>query len=78
MELKTLGPNRTELHIGTPKTVIFFSYNTPVAAFTYTGFKYYRTDQRHSVTTSKHINQWLNGNEAEIKPQSFFDALVKG
>ena len=78
MELHTLAPNRTELHIGHPKTIIFFSYNTPVAVYTYADGKYYRTEQRYSVTTSKHITQWLNGNEAETKPQSFFDSLVKG
>lgn len=73
MNLSVLGSNQTELRIN--GNVVFFSYNTPVAAL-FEG-KYYRTSKKWSNTTSKHINKWLDGIEAELKEQSFFDELVK-
>jgi hypothetical protein len=77
MKLNAIGPNKTEIEIrcldGTEATVLF-SYNTPVAARF--GDNFYRTDRKWSVTTSKHINQWLAGRNAQINPQSFFDTLV--
>ena len=64
MKLTKLGPNKTELtlHDG---TVVFFSYKTPVAALI-PGEGWVRTDEKYSVTTSKHINQWLAENNAEF------------
>jgi hypothetical protein len=56
MKIKSLGANRTELHHDNG-TIVFFSYGTPVAACTDTGFVV--TSKKWSVTTSKHINQWL-------------------
>ena len=56
MNVKHLGPNKTE--VGTSKATVLFSYDTPVAAFIL-GRGYVRTDKFWSVTTSKHINQWL-------------------
>ncbi len=71
MKLNNLGSNQTEVEIGTG--TIFFSYNTPVAANI--DGKFYRTDKHWSVTTSKHINRWLDGRTAEKMPQSYFDTL---
>ena len=64
MKINKLGPNKTELtlHDG---TVVFFSYKTPVAALI-PGEGWVRTDEKYSVTTSKHINQWLAENNAEF------------
>lgn len=73
MKLRQIGPNQTEV-ILSPDKVVFFSYETPVAAII--DGKFYRTSKRFSVTTSKHINRWLDGRKAEEKPQSFFDSLV--
>jgi hypothetical protein len=42
--------------------------------------RFLRTKQKYSVTTSKHINQWLRANnagEAELVPQSRIEELVK-
>jgi hypothetical protein len=35
-----------------------------------------RTDERYSVTTTKHINKWLNGCEALTVPQARIDCLL--
>ena len=57
LKLKNLAPNQTELHLGDDLTV-FFSYETPVAAFV-SGKGYMRTEEKYSKTTTKHINQWF-------------------
>ena len=72
MRLNNLGSNQTE--IVNNKATILFSYNTPVAACVMGDW--FRTEVFYSVTTSKHINKWLDGREAEKKPQEFFDNLV--
>jgi hypothetical protein len=60
MEIKPAGSNMTELRL-TDGTTILFSYTTPVAAFL-PGVGFMRTDKFFSVTTSKHINKWINKN----------------
>mgnify|MGYP003659868098 CR=1 FL=1 len=76
MKLKTIGTNRTEVHTN-EGAVIFFSYNTPVAAQLAQG-GFVRTNTRWSVTTSKHINQWLDGAKAKAVDQSVLDTLSSG
>ena len=73
MKLNTIGANQNEVTLSNG-TVVFFSYNTAVAARV--DGKSYRTEKKWSVTTSRHINQWLDGAEAEVKPQAWFDALA--
>lgn len=77
MKLKPLGSNMNQAHLG--KWVVLFSYETPVAAMDEKTGKYYQTDQKFSGTTSRHLSKWLgkNKDEAEKKPQSFFNGLVK-
>lgn len=75
MRLKVLGQNKTEVKINGNISVLF-SYNTPVAAHVNGAF--YRTDKSWSRTTSKHINAWLAGSKAELRPQAYFDELMKG
>lgn len=70
--LQNLGSNKVQI-TKADGTIVFYSYNTPVAALV--NGEYYRTARKYSVTTSKHINQWLDGVKAEEKPQEFFDAL---
>jgi len=74
MYLRKLGDNETEVSLGTG--TVLFSYETPVAANV--DGKFYKTDEFFSVTTSRHINKWLNGANAEVVPQSFFRELVSG
>ena len=74
VSLVTLGPNRTELRLGNG-TIVFFSYDTPVAAMV-NGVEYC-TNKKYSVTTSKHINQWLIDKNAAIKEDPrFFQNLL--
>lgn len=74
MKIKSLGNNKTELTLANGTTV-FFSYQTPVAANLATG-GFIRTNKKWSVTTSKHITQWLGGANAKLVEQSELDALT--
>ena len=78
IEIDSLGKNQTIVIRGS--TVILVSYQTPVAACV--GGIFYRTSEFWSVTTSRHINQWLRSNAqqpnlVEEKVQSYFDALLE-
>lgn len=73
MELKQVGANMTA--IMTKKGITLFSYNTPVAHLV-PGEGFYRTSKKWSVTTSRHINKWLDGAKAEERDQSWFDNLI--
>ena len=74
MQLLKLGTNQTQINLADGHQV-FFSYNTPVAART-PDYEYYRTERKWSVTTSRHINKWLDGVNAKVLPQDFFDNLT--
>ena len=80
MNLNPISANMTEIDFGNGMQILF-SYKTPVAVFDWrNGFRnsrYYRTSTRWSNTTQRHINKWLNGNTAEMRPQEFFNGLVK-
>jgi hypothetical protein len=72
LSLRQVGPNQTELHIG--DAVVFFSYETAVVA--YIRGQWFRTAQKHSVTTSKHINQYLGSINAQSRDQEWFDHIL--
>ncbi len=74
MNLKPIASNMTEVNIN--GATILFSYQTPVACYLDKFQGWYRTEKKWSVTTSRHINKWLDGVKAEVRPQSFFDTLV--
>lgn len=73
MKLNTFGNNQTEIELG-DSLVMFFSYSTPVACYI-RDKGYFRTSEKHSNTTTKHINNWLGDDKAEEKPQSWFNDL---
>ena len=73
MKLKPIGSNKTELE--TENMTVFFSYSTPVACLDRDTGEYYRTREKHSATTTKHINSWLAGVVATPLPQTFFDSI---
>ena len=73
MELIPLGSNQTQINLKNGDSV-FFSYRTPVASLTANG--YYRTSKKWSVTTSRHINKWLDTRIAQECDQSVLDSLV--
>ena len=62
MKLQPIASNQTQLTLACG-TRIFFSYQTPVAAYVI-GQGFMRTEQYYSKTTSKHINAWLGGAKA--------------
>ena len=81
MKLTPIGSNKTQVtfDLSNGPMDILFSYKTPVAARLPSG-RFLRTNQKFSVTTSKHINQWLRANNAEdieAVPQSRIEELVK-
>ena len=68
MKLRQIGSNQTELTLPCG-AVVLFSYETPVAAQLASG-GFVRTEQKWSVTTSRHINKWLQGIDAQEVPQA--------
>jgi hypothetical protein len=80
MYIKNISTNETEVHFNkrlvdeTKRTTVFFSYGTPVAAKV--GVKYYKTEEKFSKTTSRHLNRWLEGVKCEVQPQSWFDKAI--
>ena len=74
MRLKPIGSNMTELSVG--DYTFLFSYDTPVA-YNKHGHGFYRTNTFFSVTTSRHINKWLDGVDAAEVSQAHIDALLK-
>ena len=73
MKLRIIGSNQTELDLGFAQ--VFFSYETPVAARITDG-SLIRTQTRYSVTTTKHINNWLQGCDCDRVPQERIDWLL--
>jgi hypothetical protein len=75
MRLIQLGANKTQINRDNGIQV-FFSYSTPVACYI-PGQGYLKTSTKYSVTTSKHITQWLDGAWADIVPQEEIDHAAK-
>ena len=78
MKIKSLGANKTQVEF--KDKILLVSYETPVALIQYLG-KAIKTSAFHSVTTSKHINQWLRDNFLEpdkipTVDQPFFDTFL--
>ena len=73
MNIKQLGSNQTLLKMGNNE--ILFSYNTPVAGFI-DGKGYVRVNKFYSVTTSKHINKYLDGIEAQEVTPEYFNQIL--
>jgi len=73
MKIRPIGTNMTVLEVGTDE--IFFSYEMPVAAWI--KGKCYKTSYKHSSTTGRHINKFLDGRRAVEMSQQFFDDLIK-
>ena len=73
MQLRPIASNMTQLDLA-DGTSVLFSYSTPVACLTDNG--YYRTAKKWSVTTSRHINKWLDTRTAETVDQEVLNNLV--
>ena len=72
MKLKNIGSNMNEVEVN-GKSVLF-SYETPVAGYDDEGA--FRTDEKFSMTTSKHINKYLGKGVGRTVPQSYIEGLV--
>jgi hypothetical protein len=74
MQLKRTGNSTTELRVNS--ATILFSYNTPVAVELNNDSKILVTSQKYSKTTSKHINEWIQGRSFELVEQSVIDSFI--
>lgn len=75
MKLKQIAANVTELTIN--DTNVMFSYETPVAGWNDNGA--FRTNEKFSVTTTKHINKYLAGLgviKANYVTQKWIESIV--
>ena len=73
-KIRNPGRNQTEITFS-DGTVVLLSYGVPVVANLATG-GFVKTKTKHSVTTTKHINKWLEGRKAKEVDQSFLDELI--
>ena len=67
----------TEICLG--NKVILYSYSTPVAVHI-EGQGYFKTATKYSVTTSKHVTQWLNKmrvHSVKTVDQTEFNRLIQ-
>jgi len=73
--IEHIGSNQTEVERG--HLTILVSYQTPVAVWDRKEKIYFRTSEKYSRTTSKHINRWIP-EDAEVftMPQGYFDNLM--
>jgi len=73
MKLRQIKSNVTELTLD--NITIMFSYETPVAGYDDKGA--FRTDTKYSVTTSRHINQYLGGKDVgRTVSQDYINQLI--
>lgn len=79
LKLNPIGANQTTIE--TEDLTVLFSYKTPVACVKRSDksgkFEFFKTNKKWSKTTSRHINRWLDGQDAKEKEQEFFDNLIK-
>ena len=73
MKLTQLGLNQTQI-TKPDGTIVFYSYNTPVAGYT-REHGFVRTSKFFSKTTRRHVDKWLDGRDATLVPQEFLDNL---
>ena len=78
MQLVPLASNMTEVETDLGR--VLFSYRTPVAAYVYGkdgfGGGFVRTKKWWSVTTSRHINKWIDNCTVREVSQTYLDNLV--
>jgi len=75
LKLTPIRQNMTELLIG--HRLVLFSYETPVAYLDVPTNIFYVTDAYYSVTTSRHINEWVGDNRRVVTNQSQIQSSVK-
>lgn len=77
MELKRINKTAaTEVNTGNG-LITLYSYSTPVAVYHSATYTHFKTSKRWSVTTSKHINKWLDGKRAIEISQDDLERMIK-
>ena len=76
MKLRNTGSNQAVIEFN-DGTEILFSYETPVAGFK-PGMGHFKTDAFFSVTTSKHVNKYIDGIAPAILSQAQIEGMVNG
>jgi len=80
MKLNKIASNVTEI-IAANGSKIMFSYDTPVAGHI-ENYGFFKTSQKYSVTTTKHINKYLKDNaefetvSVNVVPQDLINSWV--
>lgn len=74
MHIKPLGSNQTLLTTN-HGWLILYNYETPVAGYNPILKTYFRTSKKFSLTTTKHINKWLEGVKAVEMDQADIDNI---
>ena len=75
MKLTQLGPNKTLITFPNEDEV-FFSYETPVAGWI-CGKGYWRTTEKFSRTTTKHVNQYADTYRVrDLSPEQVTELLT--
>jgi len=77
MKLRSIAANQTEIYIN--DTIVFFSYETPVA---FIGKSSSKSEEFYSQTTIKHINAFfrrhnINPKNVKLVTQTEIDNLLK-
>jgi len=74
MKIRPIASNMTEATVN--GITLLYSYETPVAGYDEHGA--FRTDEKFSVTTSKHINKYLGGKDVgRTIPQAYIEGMVQ-
>lgn len=74
MKLCEIGPNQIVMIVR--GNYVLCSYNIPVAAHV-PSIGYFRTTKKFSKTTTRHINNWLDGINALCVTQDSIESLAK-
>ena len=64
MKVKAIKKNVTEIVSNDGHTMVLVSYETPVA-FHRSGELPYVTEEKHSLTTTRHVKEWLARHDFE-------------
>ena len=73
MKIKQIASNMTEATVN--NITLLYSYETPVAGYDDQGA--FRTDEKFSRTTSKHINKYLGGKDVgRVISQADIEGMV--
>ena len=74
MHINLIKPNMTVINFEIEDVAVLYSYHTPVAYHDKDGIKI--TDKKYSNTTTKHINEFIDGRPSKVTTQKDIDNKV--